>query len=97
MPFHFGRTSGSSYSTIIEARETCFLPRRISKFFSGLDNMWLESGLKIETHKKLWGCDLYSLPRGLGIIRPMRGLFLAAQPPERLTARLPALGSLRET
>jgi hypothetical protein len=39
MAFHFGRTPGSSYSTIIEARETCFLPRRISKFFSGLDNV----------------------------------------------------------
>jgi hypothetical protein len=97
VPFHFGRTSGSSNSTIIEARRTCFLPRRISKFFSGLDNVWLESGLKIETHKKLWGCDLYSLPRELGIIRPMRGPFLAAQPPERLTARLRAWESLSQT
>jgi hypothetical protein len=97
MPFHFGRTSGSSYSTIIEARETCFLPDASANSSPVSTTCGSRAGLKNRNPQKIMGCDLYSLPQGLGIIRPMRGLFLAAQPPERLTARLPALGSLRET
>jgi hypothetical protein len=62
--FSFWADVGSSNSTIIEARGTCFLPRRIRKFFSGVD-MCGSGAVKNRKPKKNVSCDLYSLPREL--------------------------------
>jgi hypothetical protein len=44
-----------SYSAILEAGETCFAPRRISKFFTGLDNVWARERIKNRNPKKITG------------------------------------------